>query len=100
MTISEKVLWDLSQARGCEARFDDVCRSYFWSWNATFIGRRYTATGVSVLFKHNDCALVLSISLSAFQTPAYARTLIQHQLDVAECERRFDEKRFQVEQSA
>ena len=86
--INEKAVWEVSQARDCESRLTSLLKSYLWSWSAEYIGLRYTGTGVSIMFKRSNYGLVLSVPLSSFQTPTYARVLIQRQIDLAEAERR------------
>jgi hypothetical protein len=88
--ISEASIYAMSSIRGegVRERFEACLHSYFGAWDCEYCGSVVAPGGVKVLFKRRDYALVLSVPLLAFQTPAYARVLIRRQLDLAECERR------------
>lgn len=87
--ISEAQIYVMSTIRGegVEERFEVLLRSYFHSWDTDYISRSKTSTGTQILFKRTDFSLVLSVPVISFQTPQYARVLVQRQLDIAERER-------------
>jgi hypothetical protein len=81
VVISESQIYAISTASGVgvRERLCSILRSYLWSWDADFIGYDNNL----ILFRRHDYGLVLSVPMSAFSTPAYARFLVRARLDQA-----------------
>ena len=86
--IGEPEILAIAETRGTDERLHSILTSYFHAYDCEFIGRRFSATGTMILFKRSNYSLVLQVPLSAFVSPVYSRVLIQHQVEIAEKERR------------